>query len=87
MVLTLFEHAEPAQGAARTDRGQALRLFVCGPTVYDAATSGTRRRTRSSTSSRATCASAGSTSTYVQNITDIDDKIIARAAERGVAWR
>ena len=62
----------------------ALRMYVCGLTVYDymhighaRMLSGVRR------GDAAACASAAIALTYVRNITDIDDKIIKRAAENG----
>lgn len=61
-----------------------VRLYVCGPTVYDLIHLGNARplvvfdvlyRLLRYTYSRVT---------YVRNITDIDDKIMARAKERGI---
>ena len=64
-----------------------VRMYVCGPTVYDFAHIGNARPVivfdvlfrllRHST--------APDHVTYVRNITDVDDKINARAAERGVS--
>ncbi|HUO89075.1 MAG TPA: cysteine--tRNA ligase, partial [Rhizomicrobium sp.] len=62
-----------------------VRMYVCGPTVYDFAHIGNARpaivfdvlfRLLRHTYGDAHV-------TYVRNITDIDDKINARAAERG----
>ena len=47
------------------------------------ATSATRARSSSSTWWRAGCGPSGYEVTYVRNITDVDDKIIKRAAEHG----
>ena len=64
-----------------------VRVYVCGPTVYDRAHIGNARplivfdvlfRLLRETYGAANV-------TYVRNITDVDDKIIARAAERGIA--
>src|ERR1700754_3150950 len=66
---------------------QNVRMYVCGPTVYDFAHIGNGRpaivfdvlfRLLRHTWG------AGHV-TYVRNITDIDDKITARAAERAAA--
>ncbi|MGH6864512.1 MAG: cysteine--tRNA ligase, partial [Methylocella sp.] len=63
-----------------------VRLYACGPTVYDHLHIGNGRmlivfdvlfRLLRHVYGEAHV-------TYVRNITDIDDKIIARAAERGV---
>lgn len=66
-----------------------VRMYACGPTVYDAAHIGNARpiivfdllfrllRHRYGPANV----------TYVRNVTDVDDKINARAAERGVSIR
>ena len=66
-------------------QGDPLRIFVCGPTVYDYSHIGHARtyaffdsfvkylRTKQGVKVR-----------YLQNITDIDDKIIQRANEQGI---
>lgn len=66
-----------------------VRMYVCGPTVYDRAHIGNARPVivfdllyrllRHTYGERAV--------TYVRNITDVDDKINARAAERGITIR
>ena len=66
-----------------------VRMYVCGPTVYDYAHIGNARPVivfdvlfrllRH-------LYGAGHV-TYVRNITDVDDKINARAAERGISIR
>jgi cysteinyl-tRNA synthetase len=62
-----------------------LRLFVCGPTVYDAAHLGhAKTYTQFDLIARYLRWRAYEV-TYVQNITDIDDKIINRANETGVS--
>ena len=66
-----------------------VRMYVCGPTVYDRAHIGNARPVivfdllfrllRHAYGEDAV--------TYVRNITDVDDKINARAAERGISIR
>src|ERR1700739_1159525 len=66
-----------------------VRMYVCGPTVYDFAHIGNARPAivfdvlfrllRHEFSDGHV--------TYVRNITDVDDKINARAAERGISIR
>ncbi len=60
-------------------------LYVCGPTVYDAPHLGHGRFALVFDVLRRYLLFGGTAVTYVSNITDIDDKIIGRAAERGVA--
>lgn len=59
--------------------GRKLRLFVCGPTVYDDAHVGHARTYLSFDLFVRYLRSLGWKVFYLQNITDIDDKIIARA--------
>src|SRR6059058_353229 len=68
---------------------QNVRMYVCGPTVYDFAHIGNARpvivfdllfRLLRHIYGDAHV-------TYVRNITDVDDKINARAAERGISIR
>jgi len=60
-------------------RAQDLRLFVCGPTVYDEPHIGHARTYLVFDSLVKYLRSQGVKVKYLQNITDIDDKIIARA--------
>mgnify|MGYP006277626851 CR=1 FL=1 len=64
-----------------------VRMYVCGPTVYDRAHVGNARPAVAfDVLFRLLRHLYGSEHvTYVRNITDVEDKIIARAAERGVA--
>ena len=63
-----------------------VRMYVCGPTVYDRAHLGNARPVLVfDVLFRLLRHVYGPDHvTYVRNITDVDDKIIARAAERGV---
>ena len=61
--------------------GKKLRLFVCGPTVYDYAHIGNARTYIAFDIIVSYLRSRGLKVFYLQNITDIDDKIIRRAAE------
>ena len=58
-----------------------IRLFVCGPTVYDYAHIGHARTYIFFDFFAKYLRSQGYEVFYLQNITDIDDKIIKRAAE------
>src|ERR1700740_797850 len=66
---------------------QNVRMYVCGPTVYDFAHIGNARPVIIfDVLFRLLRHLYGPEHvTYVRNITDVDDKINARAAERGIA--
>ena len=63
-----------------------VRMYVCGITVYDFIHIGHARMLTVFDLVQRYLRSRGLKVTYVRNITDIDDKIIQRAAERGEAW-
>jgi len=65
-------------------KGKKINFFVCGPTVYDYSHLGHAKTYIAFDSFVKYLRSAGFTVFYLQNITDIDDKIIARAREREV---
>jgi cysteinyl-tRNA synthetase len=73
---------------APLDRNR-VRMYVCGPTVYDFAHIGNARPVIVfDVLFRLLRHLYGAEHvTYVRNITDVDDKINARAAERGIAIR
>ncbi len=64
--------------------GRALNMFVCGPTVYDAAHLGHARTYIAFDALVRFLRSQEWSVFYLQNITDIDDKIIERARERDI---
>jgi cysteinyl-tRNA synthetase len=59
-----------------------VRMYVCGITVYDHIHVGHARSQLAFDIARRWLAASGYRVTYVRNITDIDDKILARARER-----
>ena len=61
-----------------------VNLFVCGPTVYDDAHIGHGRTYISFDTIKRYLEFKGYSVFYIQNITDIDDKIINRSKESGV---
>ena len=81
--------AEARYGEAKarhpsTSSGQAkVQMFVCGPTVYDYAHIGNARSFVFFDVVAKYIRSQGYEVDYIQNITDIDDKIIKRAQEAG----
>ncbi|TLM67583.1 MAG: cysteine--tRNA ligase, partial [Actinobacteria bacterium] len=60
-----------------------VAMYVCGPTVYNHIHVGNARTFLSFDVIRRYLEHAGFEVTFVQNITDVDDKIINRAAEEG----
>jgi len=62
-------------------------MYVCGMTVYDLCHIGHARMMMAFDVVQRWLRASGYTVTYVRNITDIDDKIIARAVERGIPIR
>ena len=65
-------------------KGKKINLFVCGPTVYDYSHIGHARTYVIFDAFVKYLRAQGFDVFYLQNITDIDDKIIARAREKGV---
>ena len=61
-----------------------VRMYVCGVTVYDLCHMGHARMMLAFDIVQRWLRASGLAVTYVRNITDIDDKIIRRALERGV---
>src|SRR3954453_23921810 len=89
MELTLYDTLGRAKPPFAPLDPSRVRVYVCGPTVYDFAHIGNARpvivfdvlfRLLRDLYGK-------SAVTYVRNITDVDDKINARAAERGVPIR
>ncbi|MDT8285048.1 MAG: class I tRNA ligase family protein, partial [Thermovirgaceae bacterium] len=70
----LFEPAEPGK----------VKFYSCGPTVYDYFHIGNARPFIVFDSLRRYLEASGYEVVYVQNFTDIDDKMITRAAQLGI---
>src|SRR5579871_2381427 len=68
-------------------RDNEVRMYVCGMTVYDYIHIGHARMLTVFDLVQRYLRASGYRVTYVRNITDVDDKIIQRAAERGEDWR
>ncbi|MCW7537794.1 cysteine--tRNA ligase [Aquabacterium sp. A7-Y] len=64
-----------------------VRMYVCGMTVYDLCHVGHARMMMAFDMVQRWLKASGFRVTYVRNITDIDDKIIRRALERGITIR
>ncbi|MCB4365866.1 cysteine--tRNA ligase [Hydrogenophaga taeniospiralis] len=64
-----------------------VRMYVCGMTIYDFCHIGHARMMMAFDVVQRWLKVSGYRVTYVRNITDIDDKIIKRALERGITLR
>jgi cysteinyl-tRNA synthetase len=67
--------------------GRTVRIYSCGPTVYNPAHLGNFRTFLFNDLLRRTVRLAGWSVRQVMNLTDVDDKIIRRAAEQGKTIR
>ena len=76
---TLTRRVEPFAPAD----GRAVRMYTCGPTVYNPAHLGNFRTFLFEDLLRRTLRLRGWDVRQVMNLTDVDDKIIKRAAEQG----
>lgn len=65
--------------------GKNVRMYACGPTVYDSSHLGHARMAIVWDVIQRYLRSVGYNVTFVRNITDVDDKIINRAKELGVS--
>ncbi|WP_372662590.1 cysteine--tRNA ligase, partial [Hydrogenophaga sp.] len=68
-------------------RAGEVRMYVCGMTIYDLCHIGHARMMMAFDLVQRWLKVSGYRVTYVRNITDIDDKIIKRALERGITLR
>jgi L-cysteine:1D-myo-inositol 2-amino-2-deoxy-alpha-D-glucopyranoside ligase len=69
-----------------TAPGQTARIYVCGITPYDATHLGHAATYLAFDLVQRMWLDAGHEVQYVQNITDIDDPLLERAAATGVEW-
>lgn len=67
--------------------GKKVRFFVCGPTVYDYSHLGHAKTYTQFDFIVKYLRWRGYDVFYMQNITDLDDKIIRRAQERGISYQ
>src|SRR5918995_2506735 len=72
---------------AEIGREGEIGLYVCGPTVYNHIHIGNARAPLFWDVAVRYLKSRGYDVTYVQNITDVEDKIINKANEEGVSWQ
>ena len=85
MSLLLFNTASGEVEEFRPYDEACVRLYVCGPTVYDCIHLGNARSLVVFDLLAALLRRRHKKLLYVRNITDVDDKILARAHKEGVA--
>lgn len=83
MALSLYETCSCKVAAVRPSSGDTLRLYVCGPTVYDLSHVGHARCYVIYDVLVRHLRATGQKVRYVRNVTDVDDKILKRAGEKG----
>lgn len=83
MTLSLFDTLSNKKKDFVTAEPDHAKIYVCGPTTYDDAHIGHARPCIVYDVLVRFLRSQGTRVTYVRNVTDIDDKIINRAAENG----
>ena len=86
MSLRLYDTAARAVRDFTPLRAGRASLYVCGLTVQGPPHVGHIRAAVSFDVLRRWLEASGLDVTYVRNVTDIDDKILAKAAERDIAW-
>ena len=82
-MIRLFDTATGQVTQLRTRTAGEVSMYVCGPTVYGPPHLGHGRFSLVFDVLRRYLIWSGQRVTYVSNITDIDDKIIAKAASEG----
>ena len=86
-MLKLFNSLTRKKEIFRPREGKKVKMFVCGPTCYDFSHIGHARTYIVFDMISKYLRERGYDVFYLQNITDVDDKIIDRAIEKKVFWR
>ena len=79
-------HDTPSGGLVTTDPRGPARLYVCGITPYDATHLGHANTYVAFDLLNRAWRNAGHRVVYVQNVTDVDDPLLERAAKVNVDW-
>ncbi len=87
MSIQVYSTEKREKLALETIEPGRVRMYVCGPTVYDSCHIGHARPAVVFDTIRRYLEYSGLSVTFISNITDIDDKIINRSRELGVSWR
>jgi cysteinyl-tRNA synthetase len=82
--ITLFDSVQKVKLSFEPIEKNKLSLYVCGPTVYDDAHLGHAKSALVFDLLKRVFVANNYEVTYARNITDIDDKIINRAAEKNI---
>src|SRR5271156_5175090 len=85
MTLRLFNTLTGQLDPLEPADGKALRMYACGPTVYDYGHIGNFRTFLQIDILRRFLRLSGVAVRHVMNITDVDDKIMRNAVEAGIA--
>src|ERR1700724_2344588 len=85
MALRLFNTLSSRIDYFRPLRDQEVRMYACGPTVYDYGHIGNFRTFVAVDILRRLFRQSGYKVRHVMNITDVDDKIIRNSANAGVS--
>ncbi len=84
MTLRIFNSLSRQVEVFHSIEPEHVRMYVCGMTIYDYCHMGHARLMMAFDVVARWLRASGYRVTYVRNITDIDDKIIKRALERGI---
>ena len=87
MTLRLYNTLTGQLDALMPEDGKALRMYACGPTVYDFGHIGNFRTFLQIDVLRRFLLLTGTPVRHVMNITDVDDRIIHNAAAAGISIR
>ncbi|MBE7190465.1 cysteine--1-D-myo-inosityl 2-amino-2-deoxy-alpha-D-glucopyranoside ligase [Jatrophihabitans endophyticus] len=82
--LSLYDTAQ--QAVRPTEPGDTARMYVCGITPYDATHLGHAATYLAFDLVQRVWRDAGHRVHYVQNVTDVDDPLLERAAHTGESW-
>lgn len=87
MPLKIYSTLSRKKESFKPLKGKKVNLFVCGPTVYDYSHLGHAKTYVQFDMIAKSLKFLGYNVFYLQNITDIDDKIINRANEQEIQWK
>ena len=85
--LSVYNTLSRAKEAFRPQVDGEVRMYVCGPTVYDLSHVGHGRKEVVFDAIVRYLRLRGFRVRYIRNVTDVDDKIIQRAQQEGTSWK